>query len=593
MVETIEKIDSRRDVPLEHLYQNTNQLNKSKKNFFLFLRDSTLLIYFCIRDKRFRQIFSVACRLIKQIKKHNYSAPLYVKNAFIELGSTFIKIGQFVSSRSDLLPKEYIEALSELQDSLPPLPFEDIKETIETELRKSIDKVFKSIDPEPIASASIGQVHKAELLNGFHVIIKVQRPNLNILFQKDLSILRYLAIYFEQYTKIGKERGWIQIIDEIGKTLFEETDFIQEGKNADHLRKNLKYEEQVYIPKIFWQCTTKKIIVIEYVSGIKITDIESLRQKNLDPKEVTITLVNAYFKQFFEDGFYHADPHPGNIVVKDDGTIVFYDFGMVGRINESVRNELANVLLSIVKNDTDTLLSSLNNLKLIKPDTDIEPIKKIIEQAVYDYYDGGKLNSLNLDGLEADIKKIIEEKPFVLPSKFTYTLRMTGALEGVCRTLDPDFSLIKVAKPYLQNWIKNNLVQSESKWSYLKAIFPKQNKLIEKLKVYAEVIKEIPKHVANAENKTADEEKQKNIIEASDLKSNEINYLKEEVKETGSKLSIAYTVIFLLCFTLFGTNLIQNQNYIINIIGFVLLSSSLAGSIGLIGWSIINKKVIE
>jgi len=560
--------------------------------------NSIRLIYSCLRDKRFRQIFSVVFKLIKQIKKHKSNAPQYIKNAFIELGPTFIKIGQFLSSRTDLLPKEYIEALTELQDSLPLLPFEDIKKTIEFELRKPVDKVFKSINPESIASASIGQVHKAELLNGLSVIVKVQRPDLNTVFYRDLSILRYLAVYFERYTKLGKGREWIQIIDEIEKTLFEEIDFIQEGKNADHLRKNLKYEERIYIPRIFWQYTTKKLIVIEFVPGVKITDLESLKQKNLNPKELAVTLVNAYFKQFFEDGFYHADPHPGNIVVKDDMTIVFYDFGMVGRINKSIRNELASILLSIVKNDTDTLLSSLKNLKLIQSGADIGPIKKIIEQAVYDYYDGGKLTNLNLNGLEEDINNIIKEKPFVLPGKFTYTFRMTGALEGVCRTLDPDFSLINAAKPFLQNWLKSNLIQSGSKWDYLKTVFPKQNKLVEKIKIYSEVIKDIPRYVTNIEHSRAEtlkcsapyDKKQQEII---DLRTNEIDCLKKEVTGTNSKLKIAYTVIFLLCFTLLGENLIQNKNYIINIFGFILLSSSLIGSIGIVGWSIINKKMIE
>ncbi len=601
MVKTIEKFDVL-DSPTGRFY-DTNLIQERfklperkedhKKNSFSFLYDSSLLIYFCLRDKRFRQILNVVFKLTRQIKNHNYNAPLYVKNAFIELGPTFIKIGQFLSSRADLIPKKYIEALSELQDSLPPLPFEGIKETIETELRKSVNKIFKSIDPEPIASASIGQVHKAELLNGLSVIVKVQRPDLNTIFYKDLAILRCLAVYFEQHTEFGKGREWIQIIDEIGKTLFEEIDFIQEGKNADHLRKNLKYDERVYIPKIFWQYTTRKLIVIEFMSGVKITDIESLKQKDLNPRELAITLVNIYFKQFFEDGFYHADPHPGNIVVKDDGTIVFYDFGMVGRINENIRNELANVLLSVVRNDTDTLLSSLKNLKLIKPDTDIEPIKKIIEQAVYDYYDGGKLTNLNLDGLEEDINNIIKEKPFILPSKFTYTLRMTGTLEGVCRTLDPEFSLINVAKPYLQNWLKNNLVQSESKWNYLKAIFPKQNKLIKKLNVYMEVVKELPKYIANIEKASTKNPQPTISEEKPDLKLKEFDYLKKEMKETNSKLKVAYIVIFLLCFTLFGSNLIQNQNYIINIFGFVLLSSSLIGSIGMVWWYIINKKMIE
>ncbi len=605
MPKTIEKIkSSTKDIPEEHnfydinLIQSTFNLPEREKDFrgnwLSFFQESFLLSYFCLRDKRFRQIFSVAYRLLNQIKKDKDNSHQHLKNAFIELDTAFIKIGQFLSSRTDLLPKQHIEALSELQDSLPPLPFEEIKEIVEIELRKSTDKVFKSIDPAPIASASIGQVHKAELLNGLSVIIKVQRPNLSNLFYRDLSILRCIATYMERYTEVGKGREWTQIVDEIGKTLFEEIDFIQEGKNADHIRKNLRHEVMVCIPKVYWQYTTKKFIVIEFVPGTKITDIESIKQKGLIPKDIAVHLVNIYFKQFFEDGFYHADPHPGNIVVKDDGTIVFYDFGMVGRINKTVREELANILLSVVKNDTETLLDSLKNLKLIKSNSDIKPIKKIIEQAVYDYYDGGRFESLNLEGLEDEIKDIIDEKPFVLPSKFTYTLRMTSTLEGVCRTLDPEFSLISVAKPYLQNWLKNKLSQSESKWDYLQTVFPKQSNFIKKLGVYIEVIKELPKYVANME---------KEIIETPELvlreeekvniKSNKFNVLQNEIKENNSKLHVSYMVIFLLCFTLFGSNMIQNQNYTINLFGFILLFSSLTGSIGLVWWFIINRKMLK
>lgn len=562
-------------------------------NWLSFVQESFLLSYFCLRDKRFRQIFSVIYRLLNQIRKDKDNSHQHLKNAFIELDTAFIKIGQFLSSRTDLLPKKHIEALSELQDSLPPLPFEEIKKIVETELGKSTDKVFQSIAPTPIASASIGQVHKAELLNGLSVIIKVQRPNLSNLFYRDLSILRCIATYMERYTEIGKGREWTQIVDEIGKTLFEEIDFIQEGKNADHIRKNLKHELMLCIPKIYWQYTTKKLLVIEFVPGTKITDIESLKQKGLIPKDIAIHLVNIYFKQFFEDGFYHADPHPGNIVVKDDGTIVFYDFGMVGRINKTVRDELANVLLSVVKNDTETLLDSLKNLKLIKSNSDIKPIKKIIEQAVYDYYDGGKFENLNLEGLEDEIKDIIDKKPFVLPSKFTYTLRMTSTLEGVCRTLDPEFSLISVAKPYLQNWLKNKLSQSESKWDYLKMLFPKQSKLIEKINIYFEVIKELPKYVANVENKNIKTSESTSTIEKIDLDIKELDHLKVEIKEKKSKLKTTYTIIFLLCFTLLGSNLIQNENYTINIIGLILLFSSLTSSIVLVWWFIINRKMLK
>lgn len=569
--------------------------SKSKKNPFLFFYDLSLLSYFCLRDKRFRQICIAFFSLLRKAKKKDLGLPDYIKNAFIDLNSTFIKIGQFLSSRSDLFPEEYVEALAELQDSLPPISFEEVKLLIENELRKPIDRVFKSIDSTPIASASIGQVHKAELLNGSEVVVKVQKPDLSKLFYEDLAILRCLAVFLERYFDLAKDREWVQIVDEIGKTLFEEIDFIQEGKNADRFRKNLRYEERIYIPKVFWQYTTRKLITIEYVPGIKITDIDALRRSNHNPKEIANTLVNAYFKQFFEDGFYHADPHPGNIVVKENGTIVFYDFGMVGRINKNIREELVNVLASIVANNTDALIDSMKGLDLIKQETDITPLKRVIEQAAYKYYDGAQLDSLNLNDLSEDLKILFKDKPMKLPSKFTYTLRMTGTLEGVCRKLDPEFSLIEVAKPYLHNWITEKLPAS-SKWNYISSLFPAQSKLIEKIKIYYEVVKGLPQYVSKYESKNTNDSRsevlQEKNIELSDIKIQNES-LREEVREFDSKLRYAYGIIFLSCFVFLGMFLISTGENLNGILGLTLLVFSLIGSIGLVIWSLFNKQVVE
>lgn len=591
MVALLEKVRQNEGEFITRLYYDIKTLEKKfslplKPTFFL--HELLLLTFFCLKSKRFRQISRIIFKLINEVRKDPKCAPLFLLNSFIELESTFIKIGQFLSSRGDILPKEYIEELSKLQDSLPPMSYDGVKEIVERELRKPLNCVFKTFEEEPIASASIGQVHKAELISGLEVVVKIQRPNLNELFYEDLAVLRCIATFLERYTKIGKGREWVKIVDEVGRTLFEEIDFIQEGKNADHLRRNLKYEERVYIPKIFWQYTTRKLITIEFAPGIKITDLNSLRENNIDTKDLAFVLVNAYFKQVFEDGFFHADPHPGNIVVKKDGTIVFYDFGMVGRINEDVRGELANVLVSIVGNDTNTLLDTLKRLELLKQGANIEPIKRVIEHALYRYYDGSKLVDLDLDGIEDDLNKLFEDKPMQLPSKFAYTLRATGALEGVCRTLDPDFSLVKVATTYFQSWLKGKAQRDP--WIYLKAAFPTHSKFIDKIKVYIEVLKDLPKYASDLE--------EKNVETLRRSVSTETNFenerLKEEIKNTNSKLKVAYSVIFLLCFVFIGNYLIEAKIFLINILGFVLLTISVFGSIGIVVWSIFGvRKMLE
>ncbi len=560
---------------------------------FSFIYDSSLISIYGLKSKRFKKISEIIFGLIKKISKEKKKGEInhsvianYVLGSFIDLDSTFIKIGQFLSTRGDLLPEQYINALSNLQDSIPALPFSEIKKVVEKELQKSINEVYKNFEEDPIASASIGQVHRAELLNGTNIVVKIQRPNLTSLFYEDLSILRCIAKYLERYTDLGKGREWTGIIDEIGKTLFEEIDFIQEGKNADHFRNNLKYSEGIYIPKIFWQFTTKKLITLEYVPGIKITDVQALEKKNINPKFLTTILVNAYFKQFFEDGFYHADPHPGNIVVKDDSTIVFYDFGMVGRINENVRTELANVLISMTNNDTDTLLKTLTRLELIKPGTDISPLKRIIDKAAYNYYNGTELDSLNIKGIESDIKKVFDEKPMKLPSKFTYTLRATGTLEGICRTLDPNFSLINTAKPYFYNLVKES--SKESRWTYIKSLFPGKKNVIDKVQVYMDVIKELPFYVSVKENR--DVAHDKNVVRSKDVV---YNVSKEEINKTKTKLTLAYEVIFLLSLAYAGSFLLDRGNTFLNTLGLVLLGLSLFISIIIVGFSIFKRKMIE
>ena len=602
MKQVIEKKEIEASTYKEQYYYDPNIIDKKfklplkdkdfKGNSLAFLYEFSSLILFFAGSNRFREISSILFSFIWKVRKRKDEGPGLLFDAFLKLGSTFIKVGQFLSSRGDLLPVDYIEELSKLQDSLPPLSFNQVKFLLEKELGKTIESVFKDFEKEPIASASIGQVHKAELLNGCKVVVKVQRPDLENLFYDDLAILKCLAVFLERYTEIGKDREWPEIIDEIGKTLFEEVDFIQEGKNADKLRKNLKHEDKIYIPKIFWKYTTRKAITIEYVPGVKITDVSGLKEYNLDPKELAVILVNGYFKQVFEDGFYHADPHPGNIVVKEDGTIVFYDFGMVGKLQKNVKDELLGVLFNILTNDTEALLSALKKLRLLKDDADVVPLKRVIDEALYKYYEGTSFENLNLGNIEDDLKKLFDEKPFRLPSKFAYTLRATTTLEGVCRTLDPNFSLTEVARKYFHSWLSD--ISFESKWNYLKSIFPSQSTLIEKFKTYFEVIKDLPRYVTLLEKDHKEEMIYAPILqkenELAHILKQENESLKLKVKDSENRLNVSYTVMLLLCFVFIGNYLAQSNNYAFSLFGFFVLCMSLASSISIVGWAIFKKR---
>lgn len=375
------------------------------------------------------------------------SQAVWIRESFLNLGPTFIKLGQLFSTRADLFPLEYVEELSKLQDRVPAFSYEQVRETIEADFMKPLDRLFSTFDPIPLAAASLGQVHRAKLHNGEEVVVKIQRPGLKQLFTVDLAILRQIARYFQNHPKWGKNRDWMGIYDECCRILWEETDYLLEGRNADTFRRNFKDEDWVHVPKVHWKYASPKVLTLEYMPGIKISHYEAIEAAGLDRKLLARLGAKAYLQQILDGGFFHADPHPGNIAVSADGSLIFYDFGMMGQIESNIREGLMDTLVGIAQKNSDKVVKSLIKLGALVPTGDMSSVRRSI-QFMLDNFMDKPFEEQSVDAISEDLYEIAYGQPFRFPATFTFVMRAFSTLEGVGKGLDPEFNFMEVAQPY-------------------------------------------------------------------------------------------------------------------------------------------------
>lgn len=442
------------------------------------LADSSVRVRNLVTDRRFWQMaktlanFSFEAfsdRIKPKFSKSELKRrrAVRLREALVELGPTFVKLGQFLSVRRDCLPIEIADELSLLQDKVPPFPIELVRSTIESDLGASPEHVFVSFDPQPIASASIGQVHRATLKDGHSVVVKVQRPDLSQLFYKDLGYMRRLAKWGLLIRPQGQWDSWLALSDEFGKTLFQEINYIQEGRNADRIRHVLRNHESMIVPRVFWKFTGRRVLTLEYLPGTKIDKVIELEQKGLNLAKIGNELVNSYLEQVLMHGFFHADPHAGNLSVNDEGKVIIYDFGMMGEISEAQREAITGCIAAVIKRDTADLIKNLTALGIIKPDAKMGPVKRALEPFL-EYYSGKELRDLDFSVIEHDIDQMATDKALTMPPNLAYLLRSGTTLEGIARTLRPNFSFVEAAKPALKKWI---LSRPANAATLLKVIF--------------------------------------------------------------------------------------------------------------------------
>jgi predicted unusual protein kinase regulating ubiquinone biosynthesis (AarF/ABC1/UbiB family) len=373
-----------------------------------------------------------------------------------EVGGVLIKLGQFIGSRVDVMPEPYIVELMKLQDEVPPEEPSLIKARIEEEFQRPLEEVFAIFNPVPRAAASLAQVHEAVLPTGEKVAVKVQRPGIEKLIDIDLATFAYLMEGLRRFTRIGQRVDVWGLVEEFSRTLGEELDFYREGFHAERFRKNFEGDSTVYIPKVYWDYTTDRVVTLEYVGGIKINDYEALDKAGIDRHHLSQTLVEIYVKQFLDHGFFHADPHPGNLFVLPGRTgpeVTFVDFGMVGEITPEMRQRFIDVLLAITRRDTDAIIEGAVALGFIRRGVSLAPIRNAIEW-MFERYAGvtttREITFESLDEIQEDIRAIMRENPFNLPVHFAYLGKAFATMVGLLAGLDPTFDIIEEARPFIE-----------------------------------------------------------------------------------------------------------------------------------------------
>jgi len=382
----------------------------------------------------------------------------WIRENLLELGPTFIKVGQLFSTRADIFPVEYVEELSKLQDRVPAFSFEQVTAIIEKDLSKPLNKLFRSFDPTPLAAASLGQVHKAQLYSGEEVVVKIQRPGLPQLFTIDLAILKQITRYFQNHPRWGKGRDWLGIYEECCRILWEETDYLNEGRNADTFRRNFREENWVNVPKVYWRYTSPRVLTLEYMPGIKISHYEALEAAGLDRKVLAKLGAKAYLQQLLNDGFFHADPHPGNLAVSSDGALIFYDFGMMGQLKSNVKEKLIEMLFGITEKNADRVVNALIDLEALAIMDDPGPVRRSV-QFMLDNFMDKPFEEQSISQISEDLYEIAFDQPFRFPATFTFVMRAFSTLEGVGKGLDPNFNFMEVAQPFalqVMNDFNNN-----------------------------------------------------------------------------------------------------------------------------------------
>ncbi len=382
-------------------------------------------------------------------KEVPYTAPEHLRMIFEELGPTFIKLGQILSTRPDLLPEEYTSELMKLQDRIPPCPASQIRDVIEEQLGCRVSDIFSKFEDAPLASASIGQVHRAVLKNGREVVVKVQKPGVEKRIKEDLEILEEVIDRLKDHWEPAKRWNLDGLLEEFSYTIRNELDYIREGRNAETFRKNFQRDDSLYVPEVLWEYTRQKVLVMEEVKGVRISEIKSMKGLGLDPSLIARKGAEIYMHMFFRDGFFHGDPHPGNFVILPDGRIALLDFGMVGVMDDLMRMNFIQLMYGIVKGDMSLVMDALRDLG-IQGDPKKETMLRKELELLFSYYLLQPVNELRLSRIVNETFRVIHRYNISLPSDLFLLMKTIGMAEGLLSSLDPDFRMITVVEPYIR-----------------------------------------------------------------------------------------------------------------------------------------------
>ena len=383
-----------------------------------------------------------------EVEENQGKRATQLRTLLTDLGPTFIKVGQALSTRPDLIRKDFLAELIKLQDQLPPFDNDLAYQIIETELNRSIGEIFRELSPQPVAAASLGQVYRGRLLSGEEVAVKVQRPNLRPLLIKDLYLMRWVASWLAPWLPLNLGHDLTLIVDEFGTKLFEEIDYINEGHNAEKFAHNFRNDPQVKIPSIYWNCTSTHVLTLEWINGFKLTDTQNIQSVGLDPEAIIQIGVTTGLQQLLEHGFFHADPHPGNLFAMPDGRMAYIDFGMMDQLEETTKESLVDALVHLVNKDYADLAADFVKLGFLAANTNIAPIVPALE-AVLGNAIGKNVQDFNFKTITDEFSELMYEYPFRVPAKFALIIRSLVTQEGIALSLNPNFKIVEVGYPYI------------------------------------------------------------------------------------------------------------------------------------------------
>lgn len=385
-------------------------------------------------------------------EKARINGPERIRLVLEELGPTFIKFGQILSTRPDLIPLEFIQEFKKLQDEVPSFEFIEVELIMESEFGRPTSELYKNFHHQPVAAASIAQVHEARLKSGEKVVVKIQRPRIRELIDTDLDILFFLANLVQKRIPKSEIYDPVGIVREFSKSIKKELDFKREGRNVDRFGSNFKDDETVYIPKIFWDLTTGKILTMEKIEGIKVTDARRLEKAGLDKKIIAVNGARSILKQIFIDGYFHGDPHPGNIMVLKDNVIAFLDFGIVGRIDERTQGMMAELLTAVLRQDVESIVKIFRKVGLVSDEVEWKEFKSDLNDFIEQYY-GLPLKEMEMGKIINELFQIVFRHRIRIPPDYFLLEKALVTVEGIGRELDPDFDMVAETKPFMRQLI--------------------------------------------------------------------------------------------------------------------------------------------
>jgi ubiquinone biosynthesis protein len=383
-------------------------------------------------------------------------SPARLRMILEELGPSFIKLGQLMSTRADIFPPEYIDELIKLQDSVTPVPVADIRAVVERELRHKVAKIFAAFDEAPLAAASVAQVHVAKLFTGEKVAVKVIRPGIAKKIREDISLMYYMADRIERAFEISRMLGLTNIVREFERTIFRELDMYIEAGNIEKFGANFKKDEEIRIPAVHWEYTSKSVLVMEFIDGVKMDEVEKIRAMGIDPKEIALIGLRSFSRQLMEFGFFHADPHPGNTIVMRDGRVGLVDFGITGYLDDETMRHIANIFLGYAEHDYDMVMDALLGAGLIHEEgMDLAEFRTDLKDMSESFY-GRSLQYISVVDVYDQIIQLVLKHRVRLPRNLLLLLKTFIQTEALGKILGSDASLLEITRPYAKRLLERS-----------------------------------------------------------------------------------------------------------------------------------------